>query len=130
MPMPRSTKIVTLLVIDTVFFFVEITVGYTVHSLALVADSFHMLNDVFSLVVALWAIKLSRQKSTSNYTYGVSFSTLSHANKLTDASSFSGNVPKSLGPSSTVSSFLPSAYPFSLKLFSVSLSPRSSVIPF
>lgn len=29
-----------------------------------------MLNDVFSLLVALWAIKLSRQKSTSSYTYG------------------------------------------------------------
>ena len=79
MPMSRSARIVTLLVIDTVFFFLEIIVGYAVHSLALVADSFHMLNDVFSLLVALWAIKLSRQKSTSSYTYGVSSSTLTHA---------------------------------------------------
>ncbi|KAF8424489.1 cation efflux protein [Tirmania nivea] len=70
MPLSRSTRIVTLLVIDSIFFFLEIGVGYTVHSLALVADSFHMLNDVFSLLVALWAIKLSRQKSTSSYTYG------------------------------------------------------------
>ncbi|KAF8431359.1 cation efflux protein [Terfezia claveryi] len=70
MPMSRSARIVTLLVIDSMFFLLEIIVGYAVHSLALVADSFHMLNDVFSLLVALWAIKLSRQKSTSSYTYG------------------------------------------------------------
>lgn len=93
MAFSRSARIITLLVIDTLFFFLEIIVGYAVHSLALVADSFHMvcippllvvglelglpntrasqLNDVFSLLVALWAIKLAKQKSTSNYTYGV-----------------------------------------------------------
>lgn len=32
--------------------------GYSVGSLALVADSFHMLNDVMSLVVALYAVKV------------------------------------------------------------------------
>lgn len=32
--------------------------GYAVGSLALVADSFHMLNDVMSLVVALYALKV------------------------------------------------------------------------
>ncbi|KAI5847388.1 cation efflux protein [Morchella snyderi] len=66
----RSARIITLLVIDSLFFLLEIIVGYSVHSLALVADSFHMLNDVFSLLVALWAIKLAKQKSTSSYTYG------------------------------------------------------------
>ena len=43
MGMSRSRSIVTLLVIDTLFFFLEITVGIAVHSLALVADSFHMV---------------------------------------------------------------------------------------
>lgn len=33
--------------------------GYATGSLALVADSFHMLNDVMSLVVALYAVKVS-----------------------------------------------------------------------
>ncbi|KAA8894841.1 cation efflux protein [Sphaerosporella brunnea] len=70
MGMSRSARILTLLAIDTVFFFLEIIVGYAVHSLALVADSFHMLNDVFSLLVALWAIKLAKAKSNSDYTYG------------------------------------------------------------
>jgi zinc transporter 1 len=42
-----------------------------VHSLALVADSFHMLNDVMSLIVALYAIKLaSRQTTSPKYSYG------------------------------------------------------------
>lgn len=43
MGLSRSTRIITLLVIDTLFFFLEIIVGYAVHSLALVADSFHMV---------------------------------------------------------------------------------------
>jgi zinc transporter 1 len=43
-----------------------------VHSLALVADSFHMLNDVISLCVGLWAVKIANEKTNSKmYTYGV-----------------------------------------------------------
>lgn len=38
----RQAKLKTLLVIDSAFFFLEIIVGYTVGSLALVADSFHV----------------------------------------------------------------------------------------
>ncbi|KAI0704951.1 cation efflux protein [Cytidiella melzeri] len=69
--MNRSTRIILLLVIDVLFFFVELIVGYAVGSLALVADSFHMLNDVLSLVVALYAIKLTNQsQSDSRYSYG------------------------------------------------------------
>jgi zinc transporter 1 len=62
--MSRSARITLLLVIDVVFFFVELIVGkyicfvgsqfiyllvagYAVGSLALVADSFHMLKCVF-----------------------------------------------------------------------------------
>jgi zinc transporter 1 len=43
MGLSKSTRIMILLGIDTVFFFVELIAGYTVHSLALVADSFHMV---------------------------------------------------------------------------------------
>ncbi|KAL1740269.1 cation efflux protein [Schizophyllum fasciatum] len=71
MGLSRSARIILLLTIDVVFFFVELIVGYAVGSLALVADSFHMLNDVLSLVVALYAIKLSSAKeSDSRYSYG------------------------------------------------------------
>ncbi|KAF8922470.1 cation efflux protein [Mucidula mucida] len=71
MTVSRSARITLLLVIDLVFFFVELIVGYAVGSLALVADSFHMLNDVMSLIVALYAIKLTAQTDIdSRYSYG------------------------------------------------------------
>ncbi|KAF1959169.1 cation efflux protein [Byssothecium circinans] len=71
MGLSKPTRIKILLAIDVVFFFVEITVGYAVHSLALVADSFHMLNDVISLCVGLWAVKIANEKTNSKmYTYG------------------------------------------------------------
>ncbi|KAL8732654.1 MAG: hypothetical protein Q9166_002629 [cf. Caloplaca sp. 2 TL-2023] len=49
MALSKSTRIIILLAIDSAFFLLELIVGYGVHSLALVADSFHMLNDVLSL---------------------------------------------------------------------------------
>ncbi|KAF8622902.1 hypothetical protein AX15_006665 [Amanita polypyramis BW_CC] len=71
MHVSRSAKISLLLVIDILFFFVELIVGYAVGSLALIADSFHMLNDVVSLVVALYAIKLTATTANdSRYSYG------------------------------------------------------------
>jgi len=71
MAVSRSARITLLLVIDVVFFFVELIVGYAVGSLALVADSFHMLNDVMSLIVALYAIKMTAStKIDSRYSYG------------------------------------------------------------
>lgn len=61
-----------LLGIDSIFFLIELVIGYAVHSLALVADSFHMLNDVLSLLVGLWAVKVAQEKTSSKmYTYGV-----------------------------------------------------------
>lgn len=71
MGLSKSTRIQVLLAIDTGFFLLEIVVGYAVHSLALVADSFHMLNDVISLCVGLWAVKVAgRTTSSKMYTYG------------------------------------------------------------
>ncbi|KAG9121162.1 hypothetical protein FRC07_002999, partial [Ceratobasidium sp. 392] len=70
MGLSRPAKIKILLAIDSAFFFVELIVGYAVGSLALVADSFHMLNDVLSLVVALYAIKLSASGASAKYSYG------------------------------------------------------------
>lgn len=71
MALSRSARITLLLVIDIIFFFLELIVGYVVGSLALVADSFHMLNDVMSLVVALYAIKLTGKTADhSRYSYG------------------------------------------------------------
>ncbi|XBW38006.1 hypothetical protein QEN19_003591 [Hanseniaspora menglaensis] len=67
----KEIRIASLLVLDTIFFFLELIVGYSVHSLALIADSFHMLNDIISLVIALWAVRVSQtQQPDANYTYG------------------------------------------------------------
>jgi len=44
MGLSKSTRITILLAIDTVFFLIELITGYAVHSLALVADSFHMVS--------------------------------------------------------------------------------------
>ena len=67
----KEIRIASLLILDTVFFFLELIVGYSVHSLALIADSFHMLNDIISLIIALWAVKVSQtQQPDANYTYG------------------------------------------------------------
>ncbi|KAF2874956.1 cation efflux protein [Massariosphaeria phaeospora] len=71
MGLSKSNRIIVLLAIDSVFFLLELVVGYAVHSLALVADSFHMLNDVLSLCVGLWAVKVANDKTNSKmYTYG------------------------------------------------------------
>lgn len=39
----KSTRIKVMLVIDIVFFLLELGVGFAVHSLALMADAFHMV---------------------------------------------------------------------------------------
>jgi zinc transporter 1 len=41
------------------FFGVEIVVGYMTKSMALVADSFHMLSDVLALCIAFACMKVS-----------------------------------------------------------------------
>ncbi|KAI9840561.1 MAG: hypothetical protein M1837_001541 [Sclerophora amabilis] len=71
MGLSKSSRIIILICVDSVFFLLELTTGYAVHSLALVADSFHMLNDILSLCVGLWAVKVAHQKpSSKRYTYG------------------------------------------------------------
>lgn len=67
----KEIRIITLLVIDIFFFLLEAIIGYSVHSLALIADSFHMLNDIISLFIALWAVKVKDSKpADGKYTYG------------------------------------------------------------
>lgn len=71
MGLSKTTRICILLGIDSAFFLLELVVGYAVHSLALVADSFHMLNDVLSLCVGLWAVRAANAKNHSRlFTYG------------------------------------------------------------
>ncbi|CAO3609753.1 unnamed protein product [Cunninghamella echinulata] len=68
----RINRIKFMMVFTTAFFIAEIVVGYYVSSLALVADSFHMLNDLISLIIAFGAIRLADKTeiNQSKYTYG------------------------------------------------------------
>ena len=53
---------------------VELIVGYMTNSMALVADSFHMLSDIISLAVGYFALKFSQKKSTDVSKTGTHFS--------------------------------------------------------
>ncbi|CAK7567690.1 MAG: Zinc resistance conferring protein [Sporothrix epigloea] len=66
----KTTRISIMMVLDTVFLAIELGVGYYVQSLALIADAFHMLNDIISLAVGLWAVNLARKESNDRYSYG------------------------------------------------------------
>ncbi|KAJ1966142.1 Zinc resistance conferring protein [Dipsacomyces acuminosporus] len=60
-----------MLALSSTMFFVELVVGILAGSITLVADSFHMLNDVLGMVIALWAIKAANStKVVPNNTYG------------------------------------------------------------
>lgn len=69
--MNKRLRISLLLVIDVVFAFLELITGYAVNSLALIADSFHMFNDILSLLVALWAVHVSNAGRDETFTYGM-----------------------------------------------------------
>lgn len=65
----RRGRLLLMFSLTTAFFLVEIIVGYVTNSMALVADSFHMLSDVISLVIAFLSIKMSPKKWSKN-TFG------------------------------------------------------------
>jgi Co/Zn/Cd efflux system component len=48
----KTTRIKVMLAIDILFFFIELTVGFAVHSLALMADAFHMVSIPGCYVIA------------------------------------------------------------------------------
>ncbi|KAJ3333828.1 hypothetical protein HDU76_002934 [Blyttiomyces sp. JEL0837] len=56
---------------SVVFFFIEIVSGFMLGSMALIADSFHMLSDIAALIVAWIALKLAKKHGPQpGYTYG------------------------------------------------------------
>ncbi|CAL8095241.1 unnamed protein product [Orchesella dallaii] len=63
-------RLLFMLVFTFSYFLVELIVGYATNSMALVADSFHMLSDVVALLIAFISIKLSRRKWSQN-TFGL-----------------------------------------------------------
>ncbi|XP_014215267.1 zinc/cadmium resistance protein [Copidosoma floridanum] len=65
----KKCRLLTMLWLTAFFFLVEIIVGYVTNSMALIADSFHMLSDVAALVVAFLSVKMSPKKWSKN-TFG------------------------------------------------------------
>lgn len=55
----KKCRLISMFVLTAMYFLVEIVVGYVTNSMALVADSFHMLSDVAALVVAYLSVKVS-----------------------------------------------------------------------
>ncbi|CAG5121188.1 unnamed protein product [Candidula unifasciata] len=65
----KTCRLSTMLALTASFFLVEIVVGYVTNSVALVADSFHMLSDVVALIVGFCSVRISKWSSKRN-TYG------------------------------------------------------------
>lgn len=62
-------RLSAMLLLTTIFFMVEIIVGYITNSMALIADSFHMFSDAIALVIALISVRMSPKKWSKN-TFG------------------------------------------------------------
>lgn len=52
------------------FMAVEVVVGFTVGSVALLADAGHMLSDVGALAASVWALNLAAKPAAGAWTYG------------------------------------------------------------
>jgi len=65
----KKCRLVSMFSLTTAFFLVEIIVGYLTNSMALVADSFHMLSDIAALVIAFLSVRMA-PKSWSKNTFG------------------------------------------------------------
>lgn len=67
----KRTSLILSIIVISLYFLVEIIVGYLSSSIALIADSFHMLTDVFALIIALYASHLvAKTTRKNNNTYG------------------------------------------------------------
>ncbi|CAF1091014.1 unnamed protein product [Rotaria magnacalcarata] len=65
----KTFRLLSMLSLTFMYFIVELVVGEITNSVALVADAFHMLSDVISLVIAIVAVRIAKRRSDIN-TYG------------------------------------------------------------
>lgn len=66
----RVGALITMIILNLSFFLVELVIGNISNSNSLVADSFHMLSDLVSFIVALIAIRVSHMIDPDRNTYG------------------------------------------------------------
>lgn len=55
----KKCRLISMFWLTAGFFLVEITIGYATNSMALVADSFHMLSDIAAIIVAFLSVKVT-----------------------------------------------------------------------
>ena len=65
----KKCRLVSMFGLTASFFVVEIVVGHVTNSMALIADSFHMLSDIAALVIAFISVRMA-PKSWDKNTYG------------------------------------------------------------
>jgi len=59
-----------MIILTGIYFLTEFIVGIISNSISLIADSFHMLSDVLSLVIGLVALRMSSRIRSKTFTYG------------------------------------------------------------
>lgn len=65
----KTFRLLVMVSLTFTYFVVELIVGNLTKSVALVADAFHMLSDVISLVIGIIAVRIVKRRSNTN-TYG------------------------------------------------------------
>lgn len=73
--MEQSDKIVvsklkTIAIVSLIFMSIEIVGGALAHSIAIMADAFHLLSDVIAYVISLYAVLLSKRIAPKHLTFG------------------------------------------------------------
>lgn len=73
--MEKADKIVILklkkiTIISLIFMTIEILGGYYAHSIAIMADAFHLLSDVLAYVISLYAVLLSYKLAPKFLAFG------------------------------------------------------------
>jgi zinc transporter 1 len=58
MTFTREVRLLAMLGLTGTMFLTELIVGYISGSIALIADSFHMLSDLLALLVAVYAVRV------------------------------------------------------------------------
>ena len=54
----KTVRLAVMLGLTGGFFLAELIVGYMTNSMALVADSFHMLSDFVALIIGLFSVRV------------------------------------------------------------------------
>ncbi|VDL11035.1 unnamed protein product [Hymenolepis diminuta] len=68
--LPKTHRLVIMMVLVVLFMLAELITGYWCHSLALVADAFHMISDFMALIVGLVATRIAKKPKSSRNTFG------------------------------------------------------------